>query len=292
MSETVGIIGLGRAGSAAARAFIKEGFNVVGFDIDVNAINAFVDEGGVAAVSPADVARNAKAVLVLVLSDEQVSEVLTGKNGVLEGSQDGSVVICMSTIQRTTLRRMAEASGKVNAGFLDCPFTGGPARISNKSLTLIVAGVEELVRKVSHILVAIGKIVYVGSEPGQAQAVKHCNQLLAGVTHAATMEVIALARRLGLDPALVASVAGSGIAGSDYFRLLADSVLNKTPSPGGLGQMCKDMKIVSATLQESGFSARVALAASDYFQEAQDRGMEGREGADLISVVDVGNGQS
>ena len=116
----------------------------------------------------------------------------------------------------------------------------------------------------------------------------------AGVspTHAATMEVIALARRLGLDPALVASVAGSGIAGSDYFRLLADSVLTKTPSPGGLGQMCKYMKIVKATLQESGFSARVALAASDYFQEAQDRGMEGREGADLISVVDVGNGQS
>ena len=289
MSETIGIIGLGRAGSAAAQAFINRGFKVIGFDVDANAMNKFSAQGGVAAISPADVARNTKAVIVLVLNDEQASEVMLGKDGVLAGTLEGSIVICMSTIPRTTLRSLVDASEKVKVEYVDCPFTGGPARIATGTVTLIVAGSSESVRKVSHILEVMGTVVHAGNEPGQAQSVKLCNQLLAGITHAATMEVITLARRLGLDPALVVSVAGSGIAGSDYFRLLSESVLYNKTSPGGLGQMCKDMKIVRATLQETGFTARVALAASEYFQEAQLRGMENREGGDLINVVDKEN---
>ena len=38
------------------------------------------------------------------------------------------------------------------------------------------------------------------------------------------MEVITLARKSGLDPKLVCEVAGSGVAGSDYFRIIAQSV--------------------------------------------------------------------
>ena len=118
------------------------------------------------------------------------------------------------------------------------------------------------------------------------QAIKHCNQLLVAATHAATMEVITLARRLGLNPALVSQVVGSGIAGSDYFRLLSESVLEKTPSPGGLGQMCKDVSIVVNTAREVKMPAHVVTAASQYFLVAEALGMQAREGADLIEVVE------
>ena len=77
-----------------------------------------------------------------------------------------------------------------------------------------------------------------------------------------------------------------GIAGSDYFRLLSESVLKNKPSPGGLGQMCKDVSIVVNTVRQVNMPAYIATAASKYFSAAEDMDMSDREGADLIEVVE------
>lgn len=286
MSEPLGIIGLGRIGLTVAKAYLEKGYEIFGYDIRTTTLKEFITAGGTSLQSPEEVARHAAVIIVLVLNDVQVTEVITGKNGILNGIKPGAIVICMSTVNRYTLESVARQCREKNVDMIDCPFTGGPARIASRSLTLIAAAPPEVLDRVKHLLKVIGRIVYAGSEPGQGQAIKHCNQLLVGATHAATMEVITLARKLGLDPTLVTSVISSGIAGSDYFSLLSESVLKKTPSPGGLGQMCKDMAIVKNTLSEVGMHAHVGLAASEYFSAAEKLGMQEREGADLIEVVE------
>ncbi len=50
--------------------------------------------------------------------------------------------------------------------------------------------------------------------------------------------------------------------------------------------MAKDMSIVGDTLNEVGFGARVARAAQEYFAAACEQGMDDREGADLIKIVE------
>jgi len=283
MSTTIGIIGLGRVGMPVAEAYIDAGYEVVGYDIRHEPLRELLKVGGKPAQSSRDVASTADTIIIMVLNDEQVLEATTG---ILAGVRRGSVVICMSTITQTALESIWKKCEEKNIDFIDCPFTGGPARIATHSLTLIASAKPEVLEKMRPILNVIGKIIPAGSTPGMGQAIKHCNQLLVGITHAATMEVIMLARKMNLDPALVAQVVGSGIAGSDYFRLLAESVINKKPSPGGLGQMAKDMSIVNDTLNAVGFEARVALAACKYFSTASEQGMDDREGADLITIVE------
>jgi 3-hydroxyisobutyrate dehydrogenase-like beta-hydroxyacid dehydrogenase len=222
----------------------------------------------------------------MVLNDQQALQASIGEEGILKGVRKGAVVVCMSTITQRALRNIWKKFEENNVDFIDCPFTGGPARVPTHSLTLIASGKPETMEKIRPVLEVIGKIIPAGNTPGMGQAIKHCNQLLVGVTHAATMEVITLARKMNLDPALVAEVVGSGIAGSDYFRLLSESVINKKPSPGALGQMSKDMAIVRDTLNAVGFDASVAHAAGNYFSSASEQGMDDREGADLISVVE------
>jgi len=292
MSEPLGIIGLGRVGLAAAKAWLDRGYKIFGYDIDPSALNEFAASGGTAVDSPEEVAQRALIIMILVLNDDQVTEVVTGKDGILRAGEPGRTVVCMSTIRRETLEFISGRCDERKIAFVDCPFTGGVARIPSGSLTLIAAAPQLALDQVRPVLEVIGKIVYAGPTPGQGQAVKHCNQLLVGVTQAATMEVITLARKLGLDPSLVTSVAGSGIAGSDYFRLLSESILKKTPSPGGLGQMCKDMAIVKDALRKAGMHAPVASAAAEYFSAAEKLGMKDRESADLIEVVERAAAQS
>jgi len=286
MSEKVGIIGLGRTGLPAAKALIQAGYQVYGYDSNQVKQADLEDLGGRFSENPQEVAKMTGTMLVMVLSDEQVREVISGRQGLLQGINSGSVIVCMSTINRSTLEEEAGKCRERQIGFVDCPFTGGPARIPGGNLTLIAAGPEEDMRKVAPVLEVVGKINVVGNQPGLGQAVKHCNQLLVGVTHAATMEVITLARELGLDTGQVREIIASGIAGSDYFRLLSESVLRKTPSPGGLGQMCKDVSIVINTTRATGMPAYTIAGASQYFTLAEASGMQDREGADLIEIVE------
>jgi 3-hydroxyisobutyrate dehydrogenase-like beta-hydroxyacid dehydrogenase len=118
------------------------------------------------------------------------------------------------------------------------------------------------------------------------QAVKHCNQLLVATTLAATAEVISLAKKSGLDPQLVCQVIGNGICGSDYFRLLASSILDNTPSPGGLGQMCKDIGLVINDSRRVQAPLVVASAAAQYFLSALSLGMEKSDSSELIKVLE------
>jgi 3-hydroxyisobutyrate dehydrogenase-like beta-hydroxyacid dehydrogenase len=286
MVKRVGIVGLGRCGMPAAEKYLKNGYQVFGYARRPGVIAKFQAIGGIHVENPANVARNADTVIVMVLNDPQVIEVVTGPNGILEGVGKNSIVIGMSTINRENQEWLARQCQGKGIGFVDSPFTGGPARVEAGTLTLIVAAPSHLVEACRPILEVIGKIHHVGETIGMGQSVKHCNQLLVCVTHTAVVEVIEMARKLGLDPAMVCDIVGRGIGGSDYFRLLSKSIIEHVPSPGGLGQLAKDIGIVINTARGLRLPLYTATSAHQYFLAALAQGLENAEGADLIRVIE------
>jgi 3-hydroxyisobutyrate dehydrogenase-like beta-hydroxyacid dehydrogenase len=285
MSKSIGIIGLGRCGLPAAEKFIGAGYQVFGYARRPEVIDKFRNLGGIHLENPAKVAAAVGTVIVIVLNDDQVKEVVTGNDGILAGASPGATVICMSTINRANLVWVADQCLQKDVGFVDCPFTGGPARITAGTLTLIAAASSELMEKVKPALEVIGQITFVGDKPGMGQAVKHCNQLLVTAIHAATIELITLAEKTGADPKLVCEVAGSGIGGNDYFRLLSRAILENTTSPGGLGQLWKDVNIIVTTAREHNLPLLVTLATAQYFNMAVAQGMANQDSARLIEVI-------
>jgi 3-hydroxyisobutyrate dehydrogenase-like beta-hydroxyacid dehydrogenase len=285
MKKRIGIIGLGRCGMPAAEKYLQSGYDVLGCDRRAEAIAELKDKGGTPVENPAQTASEADTVLVMVLNDEQVIEVVTGRNGILEGVGNTSTVICMSTINRDTLQQVAHMCAERRVKFVDSPFTGGPARITAGTLTLIAAASPEALEVARPILEVVGKITVAGDKPGLGQAVKHCNQLLVTAIHAATIELITLAERSGVDPELACQVAGSGIGGNDYFRLLSRAILEDTTSPGGMGQLWKDVNIVVTSARGHNLPLLVATAASHYFNMAISQGMAEEDSARLIEVM-------
>jgi 3-hydroxyisobutyrate dehydrogenase-like beta-hydroxyacid dehydrogenase len=286
MVKKVGIVGLGRCGMPAAEKFLKAGYQVYGYARRPEVIAKFEGMGGTHVENPAAVARKADTVVVMVLNDQQVIEVITGPDGILKGAGKNSNVIGMSTINRENQESMAGQCNDKGVGFVDSPFTGGPARITAGTLTLIVAAPAPLVEACKPFLEVIGKIHHVGETIGMGQSVKHCNQLLVCVTHAGVVEVILMAKKLGLDPSMVCDIVGSGIGGSDYFRLLSKSIIEHVPSPGGLGQLAKDIGIVINTARNLRLPLYTATSAHQYFQAALSQGFENKDGGDLMRVVE------
>ena len=286
MSQNVGIIGLGRCGMPAAQKLIADGYTLYGYARRPEVITEFEKSGGNHCANPADVARHSEVVIVIVLNDEQVIEVISGKHGILEGIATGATVICMSTINRKNLEEMHRRCRDKHVKFVDSPFTGGPARIVQGTLTLITAAEQAVLEPVRPVMECLGQITLIGETPGMAQSAKHCNQLLVTAIHAATVELIMLARKTGVDPELVCDVVGSGIGGNDYFKLLSKAILENTSSPGGMGQLRKDVDIVVSSGRQHNLPLLLATSASQYFRMASAQGMDGEDSALLIKVLE------
>jgi 3-hydroxyisobutyrate dehydrogenase-like beta-hydroxyacid dehydrogenase len=285
MDKRLGIIGLGRCGMPAAERFIKMGYEVIGHARRPEVIQAFGQLGGIHVDSPRAVAEKASVVIVMVLNDEQVMEVVSGPKGVLQSASPGSLLICMSTINRSSLQTVYESCRDKGVDLVDCPFTGGPARLVNGTLTLICAAEPQIMERARPHLEMIGQITNVGQIPGMAQAVKHCNQLLVCAIHAATIELITLAESTGADPKQVCEVVGSGIGGNDYFDLLSKAIIENTDSPGGMGQLWKDVNIIITSAREKNLPLLATNAVAQYFNMAVSQGMANQDSSRLQEVL-------
>jgi 3-hydroxyisobutyrate dehydrogenase len=284
--QKIGFIGLGRVGIPAARTLLRAGYEIVGYARRPEVIEALKSMGGEAAMDCKEVALKTSTVVIMVLNDQQVIDVVAGDRGVLSGAERNSLVICMSTINRENLELVAEKCKEKGVGFIDCPFTGGPARAESGRLTLIAAAPPDILERSRAMLSVLGDIIHVGETPGMGQAVKHCNQLMVGTTMAAFMETLTMARKGGLDPRLVCEVIGKGIVGSGLFDLLSSSILDHAPFAGSLGQMYKDMDIVINTGKRLRLPLLVATAAHQYFLSGQALGLGDLDGSELIRVIE------
>ena len=74
-------------GMGVALSLLERQFEVIGFDINDNAMKNLESAGGVAKSSITAAVEGCSAVIVLVVNDKQVEEVLFGKG-------NGSLIIC------------------------------------------------------------------------------------------------------------------------------------------------------------------------------------------------------
>jgi 3-hydroxyisobutyrate dehydrogenase-like beta-hydroxyacid dehydrogenase len=82
----VSVLGMGQMGRALARRALGHGHQVVVWNRTPGRVPELVVAGGVGAPTPADAARGADVVLVVVADDAAVGEVCLGHEGALAAS--------------------------------------------------------------------------------------------------------------------------------------------------------------------------------------------------------------
>ncbi len=297
MSQTVGFIGLGLMGRPMAKNLLKRGFRVVAHSRSRGPVDDVVAAGAERAASPADVARRATRIVTMVPDSPDVERVLEGADGVFGAiaaqrapAHEGPayVLIDCSTIAPATARRLAARAKELGAAMLDAPVSGGEIGAINASLSIMVGGDAEAFAAVKPILDAMGnpdRVIRIG-ESGAGQVCKVCNQMVIGATLAGVSEAFALARKAGVDPALVREALLGGFAASRVLEVHGERILNANYTPGFRAELySKDMRIVSRTLAEHDVPAPVAAAVQQLVYALTARGDGELDYSALATVV-------
>ena len=195
----VGFIGLGNMGMPMAQNLLKAGYEVTGFDLNVDATERLAASGGSTANSIADACKAAEVVITMLPAGEQVREVYLGAGGVLATVEPETLLIDCSTIDVATAREVAQAARDKALAMVDAPVSGGVAGAEAASLTFMVGGDDAAFERARPLLETMGKTIVHAGGPGNGQAAKICNNMILGASMIVVSEAFLLAEKLGLE---------------------------------------------------------------------------------------------
>jgi 2-hydroxy-3-oxopropionate reductase len=138
------------------------------------------------------------------------------------------------------------------------------------------------------VLEAVGnpeRIVHIGPA-GSGQLCKVCNQMVIGGTLAAVSEAFALARKAGVDPALVRTALLGGFASSRVLDAHGERILKSNYTPGFRTKLfAKDLGIAADTLAEYQTPAPVAAVVQQLVSALMASGKSEADYSSLATVL-------
>ena len=283
MSKKIGFIGLGIMGKPMALNLIKAGYELTVYDVSEACLAEALAAGASKGASCKDVAQKNGIVITMLPNSPHVKQAVLGTEGVLEGAEEGTIIIDMSSIAPLVSRELAAKAAEKGVEMLDAPVSGGEPKAIDGTLAIMVGGKEEAFERVKDILLCMGaSAVYVG-ESGSGNTTKLANQIIVALNIAAMGEAMVLAEKSGVDPEKVFQAIKGGLAGSTVLNAKMPMVLEGNFKPGFRIELhIKDLQNALDTAHE--LSAPIPLT-SQVMEIMQALKADGKQKDDHSSLV-------
>jgi 3-hydroxyisobutyrate dehydrogenase-like beta-hydroxyacid dehydrogenase len=280
----VAVVGVGNMGGAMAANLLARGWPVHVCDCIAQRMQALVPAGAQAHPWPAQAAAQAQALIVCVVDAAQCDDVLFGVHGAAAAMHPGQLVLLCPTIAPADVEALAGRLAGHGLAVLDAPMSGGPARARDGSMSLMVAGDSTARHRYRPLLDVLSSRVFEISERvGDGARTKLVNNLLAGINLVGAAEVLALARRMGLDVGrtldVVEQSSGQSWIGSDRMRR---AIAGDLAPRAHMTLLAKDTNLAVQAAAKVGFSGPLGGATAEVFAQACAGGLDGFDDAALL----------
>jgi 3-hydroxyisobutyrate dehydrogenase len=220
----IGIAGVGKMGAAIAQRLIEVGHDLTVWNRTPDKVSPLVSAGAKAAGSPAELARDAEAIITILTDAAAIDAVYGGPAGLIAGDVTGKLFIEMSTVAPQTETGLAERVRAKGAAMVECPVGGttGPAR--QGTLIGLMGGEAADVERARPILDQL------------CRRLEHCGPIGAGAVMKLTInmplmiywqalgEALALCRPLGLDPTRLMELLADTSGGPNVLKVRGPAV--------------------------------------------------------------------
>jgi len=204
----LGFVGLGTMGAPMALNLLRAGFDLKVYDIEPGSdrVKRVVEHGAKLTERPRDVAVGSDFILLSLPSSSASEQAILGEGGILKETSPGSVVIELSTVSPSTVRKIADAAEPLGIDVLDAPVSGGKSGAESATLTIMVGGKREVFDRSISVFKSIGKnVFYVGGQ-GSGEVVKLLNNMLILTDLVTAQSVLEIAVKAGVDLRLLHSI--------------------------------------------------------------------------------------
>ncbi len=219
-------------GRPMSRNLLKAGHELTVYDVVPAGVAEIAGAGAATAASCREAAGTADVIITMLPDGPEVETAVLGKDGVLDGARQGSILVDMSSISPMVSQKVGAACAAKSVEFLDAPVSGGEPKAIDGTLAIMVGGRQDVFDKVEPILQKMGSSVTLTGPVGAGNVTKLANQIMVACNIAAMGEALTLATKAGLDPEVVFNAVKGGLAGSTVLNAKAPMVIARNFKPG------------------------------------------------------------
>ena len=267
----VGYVGLGAMGSSLSKHLI-EVFDLTVFDRNPVAVSALIAQGAKQAGTGVELARACEVIVLCLPRTSDVQEALFGLNGLAEGLSPGKLVIDQTSgIPRETAA-IAEKLASRGVFMVDAPVSGGIPAAQNRKVTVIASGSDTAWATAEPVLLAMTNSVFRCSDRvGDGQALKLVNNAIGAGYRMATLELVALGRKMGLTLNSLVKTLNEGQGANFTTRhMLVGLLEGRSTTNFALALMIKDLDAALSLGAETSSPTPMTSGALDLMQIGLD----------------------
>ena len=271
-------------GSRLAHNLLADGYPVTISNRSPGPVDPLARAGATVAATPAQAAAQADIVLVAVADDSAAEAVWFDRHeGILAGAPPGTLAIEASTLSPDLVRRLAAEADRAGLRFLEAPMIGSRPQVEARALVHLAGGPPDLLFAANDLLrVSAAHLHHVGGY-GAAAALKLIVNALLATQVATIAELVSVARRAGLDPAVSAHVLTTLPVTSPAGARAINVISTGDYSPNFPVRLAaKDLRYLTALAEQVGAEAPMARTALAGYEQAS---AIGRADDDLHAIA-------
>jgi 3-hydroxyisobutyrate dehydrogenase-like beta-hydroxyacid dehydrogenase len=258
VQDEIGFVGLGHMGTAMAANLAAAGYQVTAYVRRPDQMDKLIALG----LKPTTEITNLfdRAVVISMLPDDAAArDVVFGRgdlgiNGLASGLKRGAIHISMSTIGTSTALHLATEHARRGQGYVAAPVFGNPEAAKARQLFIVAAGAPADVERCHPLFDSLGQKTFVaGSDPGHANLIKLLGNMMTATTLETLGEVVAVARKRGLDPKSFIDIMTSTMFGGRVHQIYGDRIVRQAYVPGFVMPLVlKDVRLALAEAEDAG----------------------------------------
>ena len=191
------VVGIGAMGLEMALHIQNKGHQVIGVDVDQKQIDEAKRRGLEASKNLDEHVAETDVFIVIVATDKQ-SELVV--DTILNSDpKQGAAVVIAATNHPDTMLKLAPLCSAKEIRFIDAPVVFGMQGARDGNLASLCGGSEADVEYVSPVLMSYRRAVHRVGDVGAGQLGKTCNNMMHWAACCANFEVLALAKRYGIN---------------------------------------------------------------------------------------------
>ena len=273
----VGFIGLGRMGQGMAGRLLSAGHDLLVSDPTPGQTDSLVANGAVAANSPVAATKGRDVVISMLPTDNILSSVLHGDDGLINGMASTCIHMAMGTHGIPAINRANDAHRAAGQTFIACPVLGRPDLAAEGLLSLVPGGPADAVDTVRPLLDVLGKKnIEVGNHPQSSTAVKIANNFVLGCAIETMGEAFSLVEKFGVQPEQFLDVLLQGLFGAPAYEVYGKMITSKSWETNGatavIGLKDADLALEAAE------TANIPLPSTHIWREYLAKAIERGEG--------------
>jgi 3-hydroxyisobutyrate dehydrogenase len=279
----LGVMGYPMAGHLAA----KGGHDVTVFNRTAAKAEKWVAQfGGKRAPTPKEAAQGQEFVMACVGNDNDLREVMLGKDGIFAGVRDGTIVVDHTTASAEIARELYADAKARGFDFIDAPVSGGQAGAENGVLTVMCGGDAGPFAQAEKVIAAYARACNLLGASGSGQLAKMVNQIcIAGVVQGLA-EALHFAQKAELDvEKLIATISKGAAQSWQMENRYKTMVAGKFDFGFAVDWMRKDLAICLAEARSNGARLPLTALVDQFYAQVQAMGGRRWDTSSLIALL-------